>query len=75
MYTPGTNIVSSISLLRIVFTAILYVDDTDLFIVGNSIKETPEALLRRAKEIVKIWDQSIWAVLRSFIGTLSPSNG
>lgn len=75
MYTPGTNIVSSISLLTIVFTAILYVDDTDLFIVGNSIKETPEALLRRAKEIVKIWDQSIWAVLRSFIGTLSPSNG
>ena len=61
MYTPGVNIMSSISLLTIVFTAILYVDDTDLFIVGKSSSETPADVLKRAHEVVKIWDQSIWA--------------
>lgn len=61
MYAPGVNIVSSLSLVTLVFTAISYVDDTDLFVVGNTPNEKPESVLQRAKEIIKVWDQSIWA--------------
>ena len=61
MYSPGTHIVSSISMLAVVFTAVLYVDDTDLFVVGKSSKESASDVLRRAKDVVKVWDRSIWA--------------
>ena len=60
-YAPGANIMASISLIAVVFTAILYVDDTDLFIVGENIKEAPARVLERAKEVVHVWDRSIWA--------------
>ena len=61
MYMPGVNIVSSLSLLSLAFTAILYVDDTYLFIVGNTPKESTGSVMRRALEIIQVWDQSIWA--------------
>lgn len=50
-----------ISLLVVTFTAIMYVDDTDLFVVGQSHQEIVESAFSRAENLVDIWCRSIWA--------------
>lgn len=51
----GVNIISAISLSAIAFTAILYVDDTDLFVLGKSNQEPVRNILRGAQNLMKIW--------------------
>ena len=61
MYAPGVALAAPISAVVIAFTAIMYVDDTDLFIVGSSTTEKLPSVIERSKKIVAIWCRSIWA--------------
>ena len=61
MYAPGCVIISSLSLITLSFSAIMYVDDTDLFVVGKTPKESITSIVDRSKDLVDIWCRSIWA--------------
>ena len=39
----------------------MYVDNTDLFVVGRSPKESADSIIKRTRELVNIWCRSIWA--------------
>ena len=56
----GVNIISAISLTVISFSAILFVDDTDLFVSGKSHKETIQSVCRRTQNLVNTWTEALW---------------
>ena len=55
------SILSPLSLMAVTFTAIMYVDDTDLFVVSQSRNESIASVYTRAAYLVSIWWRSIWA--------------
>ena len=61
MYSPGVHLSAPISAIAILFTAIMYVDDTDLFVIGTRPQEKVDVVLNRAKDLIEVWCQSIWA--------------
>ena len=61
MYVPGAHLWAPISLMAVTFSAIMYVDDTDLFVVGQRRSEQAECVFSRAEFLVDIWCRSIWA--------------
>ena len=60
MYSPGVAIISSISLAVIAFSAIMYVDDTDIFVFANQ-NETMGSVLERAQDLADRWTRALWA--------------
>jgi len=59
MYSPGVSIIASISLVAITFSAIMYVDDTDIFIFGRE-NEKIESVIRRAQDLADRWTRALW---------------
>ena len=55
----NATIVSAISLATITMSAIMYVDDTDLLIIGNSADTTP-SLTNKAQTMVTKWCSALW---------------
>ena len=60
MYEPGSTITTSISLMVIILSAIMYVDDTDIFVVGKH-RESLDELLARAQLLSQRWTDALWA--------------
>ena len=69
MYTPGAKIIASISLAITMFSAIMYVDDTDIFVLSDH-QESVQGLLSRAQSLVDTWCRALWASG----GVLRPEN-
>ena len=61
LYPSVALMLAPLSLISVAFTAIMYVDDTDLFIVGASTKESLSSVYTRALFLVGVWWRSIWA--------------
>ena len=61
LYPSVALMLAPLSLISVAFTAIMYVDDTDLFIVGSSNKESLSSVYTRALFLVGLWWRSIWA--------------
>ena len=59
-YEAGVERLSSITLIATVFSAIMYVDDTDIFLFGRSDESILE-LIDRAQSMAIIWCNSLWA--------------
>ena len=59
-YDPGVTIISSITLLTTIFTAIMYVDDTDIFIFGRA-EEALQDMVLRGQYIALIWCNGLLA--------------
>ena len=59
--SPGVTIQSPISLLTMVFTAVYYVDDCDLFITSNSYNEDPSITCQRMQLLLWKWCAILWA--------------
>ena len=59
-YEPGVIMVASISLVVTIVTAIMYVDDTDIFVMKKE-RENLESLIRRIQKILDIWTNALWA--------------
>ena len=59
-YEPGVTAVFAISATILTFTAILYVDDTDLFTMQQP-HETVDDLLRRTQTQTSRWVEAMWA--------------
>ena len=59
-YEPGITMMTSISLTLIVLSAIMYVDDTDMFIFAKP-DEQVEEVLDRAQTLANRWTQALWA--------------
>lgn len=55
-YGAGVAITSALSFTLICFTAILYVDDTDLFVMGKEPNEPIENVFTRTQAFTEIWD-------------------
>ena len=60
LYDPGVTIMTSISLAITIYTAIMYVDDTDMFSFGH-INESAEDLLQRTQFLALRWCDALWA--------------
>jgi len=60
MHEPGITIIASISLAITILSAIMYVDDTDIF-VFSYLDESNESLLQRAQEMDNRWTGALWA--------------
>ena len=69
-FEPGVEFAMAISLAVISFTAIVYVDDTDLFFYGRK-NETSEELINRAQRTIDKWTNALWATG----GILRPEKG
>ena len=61
MYSTGSTILGPLSLLMVTFTVIMYVDDTDLFMVGETPRESITSVLERTKRITDKWCDALWA--------------
>ena len=59
-YEPGVTVLSAISTAILTFSAILYVDDTDLFVLQKE-DETVEEMLQRAQTLTSRWVEAMWA--------------
>ena len=60
-YGAAVAITSALSLSIIAFTAILYVDDTDLFVMGKTPSEPIRDVFLRARALIDIWDSALWS--------------
>ena len=58
-YGAGVAITSALSLSIIAFTAILYVDDTDSFVMGKTPSEPIRDVFLRARALIDIWDSAL----------------
>jgi len=59
-YEPGVTVIFAISTAILTFSAILYVDDTDLFVLKKN-DETVEEMLQRAQTLTSRWVEAMWA--------------
>ena len=59
-YEPGVTVIFAISTAILTFSAILYVDDTDLFVLQKN-DETVEEMLQRAQTLTSRWVEAMWA--------------
>ena len=59
-YEPGVTVVFAISATILTFSAILYVDDTDLFTLKKDDETVPE-MLTRAQTLTSRWVEAMWA--------------
>ena len=59
-YEPGVTVVFAISAAVLTFSAVLYVDDTDLFTLKKD-DETVSEMLSRAQTQTSRWVEAMWA--------------
>lgn len=60
-YPDGVQIWSAVSLTLISFTAILFVDDTDLFVSSQTPRESITSIAQRTQILVNRWTGALWA--------------
>ena len=59
---PGVDICSPISLLSVVFSAVMYVDDCDLFVLANDDElQDPKRTFERMQKMINMWCSILWA--------------
>ena len=58
-YEPGVMMVASISLIVTIVTAIMYVDDTDIFVMKKE-RESLDSLILRMQKILDTWTNALW---------------
>ena len=59
---PGVDICSPISLLSVMFSAVMYVDDCDLFVVESDMNNhDPSAVFTKMQRLINKWCSILWA--------------
>ena len=58
--SPGVSILSPLSLLTVLFTAVYYVDNCDLFIMGDSALEDPSVTCMKMQRLLWKWCSILW---------------
>ena len=55
----GATLIAAILLKTLIFKAVMYVDNTDLVITGETV-ETTESLVSKAQQIINKWCKILW---------------
>jgi len=56
-----STISSAITLTTLALSSLLYIDDSDLFILADSPSESPTSVIQKLQSNTQIWQGGLWA--------------